>query len=173
MTTDNQAALTVLHQALELEQRGHAFYTQAAERTIDSTGKEMLLSLAGDEVLHQTFIQRQIDSLGQGGSWVLPEDIPEVDADLSSPLFPEGQVELDADTERARTIRPDASDLEALLFGLKIENDTFTLYAEQAKKATDPDAKRLYEFLTEAERTHFNLLMANYESLNSRAGWVG
>jgi rubrerythrin len=173
MTTDNQAALTVLHQALELERRGHEFYTQAAERTIDTTGKEMLLSLAGDEVLHQTVIQRQIDSLGEGGSWVLPEDIPEVDADLSSPLFPKGKVELDADTERPSAIRPDASDLEALLFGLKVENDSFALYAEQAKQATDANAKRLYEYLADAERTHFNLLMANYESLNSRAGWVG
>jgi rubrerythrin len=165
--TDTKAALTVLQQAIELEQRGQEFYTQAAERTIDPTGKEMLLSLAGDEELHQKVIQRQIDALGQGEGWVVPEEVPQVDADLSTPLFPAGKVELD------KAIRPDASDLEALLFALKIENDSFDLYAEQAKQATDPNAKRFYEFLVDAERTHFNLLMANYESLNSRAGWVG
>jgi len=165
--TDTKATLTVLKQALELEQRGHEFYTQAAERIMDPTGKEMLLSLAGDEVLHQKVIQRQIDALGEGKGWVLPEDIPGVDADLRSPLFPAGKVELD------KAIRPDASDLDALLFALKIENDSFDLYAEQAQKATDPNARRLYEFLADAERTHFNLLMANYESLNSKAGWVG
>ena len=167
MTTDTEAALTVLQQALELERRGYEFYAQAAERTVDPTGKEMLLSLAGDEVLHQKVIQRQIDALSQGGTWVLPNDIPEVDADLNSPLFPAGEVELD------KAIRPDASDLDALLFALKIENDSFDLYAAQAQKAIDPNAKRLYEYLVDAERTHFNLLMANYESLNSKAGWVG
>jgi rubrerythrin len=159
--------MTVLEQALELEKRGYAFYTQAAERTADATGKTMLLSLAGDEMLHRKFIQREIDSLGKGEGWVLPDEVTAVDADLSSPLFPEGKIELD------KTIRPDASDLDALLFALKIENDSFALYSAQAKAATDPNAKRLYEFLVDAERTHFNLLMANYESLNSRASWVG
>ena len=167
MTTDTKAALTVLQQALELEQRGYEFYVLAAARTVDSTGKAMLLSLADDEVLHQKAIQRQIDSLGQGGGWALPEDLPTVDADLSSPLFPAGKVELQ------KAIQPDASDLDALLFALKIENDSFALYAEQAKQATDPNAKRLYMYLVDAERAHFNMLMNNYESLNSNAGWVG
>jgi rubrerythrin len=167
MTTDTKAALIVLQQALELEQRGQEFYAQAAERTVDPKGKEMLLSLAGDEVLHQEVIQRQIDALGQGEGWVLPEGVPEVDADPSTPLFPAGKVELE------KAIRPDASDMDAVLFALKIENDSFALYSEQAQKATDPNAKRLYEYLVDAERTHFNLLMSNYESLNSRAGWVG
>jgi len=167
MTTDTKAALTVLQQALDLEQRGHEFYTQAAERTADATGKKMFLSLAGVEMLHQAFIQRQIDSLGQDGGWVPPEDLPEVDADLSKPLFPAGALELQ------KAIHPDASDLDALLFALKIENDSFALYVDQAKLATDSNAKRLYAYLVDAERTHFNLLMSNYESLNSSAGWVG
>jgi rubrerythrin len=167
MTTDTKAALTALQQALDLERQGHEFYIRAAERTVDATGKQMFLSLAGDEVLHQTFIQRQIDSLAQDGGWVPPEDLPAVDADLNTPLFPAGAVELQ------KAIRPDASDLDALLFALKIENDSFALYADQAKQATDPNAKRLYAYLVEAERTHFNLLMSNYESLNSNAGWVG
>jgi len=167
VTTDTKAALTVLQQALELEQRGYEFYVQASERTVDSTGKEMFLSLADDEVLHQKAIQRQIDSLGHGGGWVLPEGIPEADADLDVTLFPAGKVELQ------EAIRPDASDLDALLFALRIENDSFALYAEQAKQATDPNAGRLYGYLAGAERAHFNLLMSNYDSLNSNAGWVG
>ena len=167
MTTETKAALIVLQQAIELEQRGYEFYVQASERTVDSTGKEMLLSLADDEMLHQKAIQRQIDSLGRGGGWVLPAEIPEVDADLGTPLFPAGKAELQ------KAIRADDSDLDALLFALRIENDSFALYAEQAKHATDPNARRLYEYLADAERTHFNLLMSNYESLNSNAGWVG
>jgi rubrerythrin len=167
VSTDTKAALAVLRQALDLEQRGYEFYVQAAERTDDPKGKEMLLSLAEDEVLHQKAIQRQIDALGQGEGWVLLDHIPEIDADLSSPLFPAGEVELD------KAIRPDTSDLDAVLFALKIENDSFVLYAEQAEKAIDPNAKRLYAYLVDAERAHFNLLMSNYESLNAWAGWVG
>jgi rubrerythrin len=167
MTTDTKAVLAVLQQALELEERGQEFYAQAAERTVDAKGKETFLSLASDEVLHQEVLQRQVEALGQGEGWVLPGDLPKVDADLNTPLFPEGKVEFE------KAIRSDASDMDALLFALKLENDSFALYAEQARSTSDPNARRLFEYLVDAERTHFDLLMSNYESLNSRAGWVG
>jgi len=167
MTADTYGAVSALQQALELERSGHRFYTRAAERTVDPKGSEMFRSLASDEMLHQQAIDRQIEALGQGVGWVLPEGIDQVEVDLVSPLFPAGKIELE------KAVRPDASDLDALLFALKIENDSFDLYVEQAKAAQDPNAKRLFEYLVEAERTHFNLLMLNYESLSSNAGWVG
>ena len=167
MTTDTSAAVNALQQALELERSGYRFYTEAAERTVDSKGSEMFRSLAGVEALHQQVIERQIDALSADEGWVLPEGAKDVVVDLETPLFPEGKVDLE------KAIQPDASDLDALLFALKIENDSFELYMAQAKAAEDPNAKRLYEYLVDAERTHFNLLMLNYESLVSNAGWVG
>ena len=167
MTTDTTAVLSALKQALELEQNGYRFYTGAAERTLDEKGSAMFRSLADDEVLHKQVIERQIGALGMGEGWVGLELLDEVEADLVTPLFPEGKIELD------NAVQSDASDLDALLFGLKIESDSFHLYAEQAQAAQDPGAKRLFQYLVEAERTHFDLLMLNYESLSSKAGWVG
>jgi rubrerythrin len=126
----------------------------------------MYLSLAEDEVLHAQVIQRQADALAKGEGWVVPEGIDEVDADLETPLFPVGQAEFE------KAVQPDASDLDALLFALKLENDSFDLYRRQAQTVADPNAKRLYEYLVDAERTHFNLLMLNYESLNEQSTWV-
>ena len=163
---EKSAALQALEQALGLERDGHRFYVQAAERTVDPKGAQMFRSLAEDEVMHERMIQRQIDSLSAGQGWALPQGVGQVQADLETPLFPQGKVELE------RAIRPDASDLDALLFGLKIENDSFNLYVEQAGQADDPKAKQMYEYLVQAERTHFDLLMLNYESLSSNAGWV-
>lgn len=167
MTMDTNAAVTALQQALELERSGHRFYTEAAERTQEPKGSEMFRSLAADEAMHQQVIERQIDALSANEGWALPAGIKDVEVDLAAPLFPKGKVDLE------KVIQPDASDLDALLFALKIENDSFDLYTEQAKAAQDPTAKRLYEYLVDAERTHFNLLMLNYESLASNAGWVG
>jgi rubrerythrin len=160
------AALVALQKALELEQRGQAFYAEAAERTVNEAGKEMYHSLADDEVLHAKVIQRQIDALTAGEGWQSPGVAPEGQVDLDSPLFPEGEEEL------GEAVQPDASDRDALLFALKIESDSFDLYQKQAKAAADPNAKRMYEYLTGAERTHFNLLMTNYESLERYGGWV-
>ena len=166
MGTEDNAALAALNKALGLERRGRSFYLEAADRTADPRGTGMFRSLADDEVLHADMIQRQIDALTQGEGWALPGGVVEVDADLETPLFPKGKQELE------KAIRPDASDLEALWFALKIENDSFELYAQQAKTVTDPNAKRMYEYLADAERSHFNLLMLNYESISSMGGWV-
>ena len=165
MGTSN-AVMEALKQALALEKSGQKFYTQAAARTTDPKGKEMFGSLADDEVMHAEVIRRQVDALAKGEGWIVPQGIEAVDVDLESPLFPKGKVELE------KAVQPDASDLDALLFALKIESDSFNLYAEQAKAADDPNAKNLYEYLAAAERTHFNLLMLNYESLSSTGSFV-
>ena len=59
----------------------------------------------------------------------------------------------------------------ALLFAIGMENDSFNLYTEQAKMAQDASARQVYEFLVDAERTHFNLLMLNYERLSTTGHW--
>jgi len=166
MGTESNAAVVALQKAYKLERDGQEFYTQAAERTVDPKGAEMFRSLADDEVLHAQIIQRQMDSLAEGQGWASAADLDVGDVDLDAPLFPEGKVALD------KAIRPDASDLDALLFALKIENDSFSLYVEQAKSATDANAKRMYEYLVGAERTHFDLLMTNYEAISSMGGWA-
>jgi len=166
MGTEVTTALKALAQALGLEQRGQQFYQEAAERTTDPKGVETFRSLADDEVLHADFIQRQIDALQKGEGWQVPEGLEEGDAALDTPLFPKGKVNLE------KAIRADASDMDALLFGLKIENDSFDLYAGQAKAAADPVAKEVYERLAAAERTHFDLLMSNYEHLSTLGSWA-
>lgn len=160
------ATVVALQKALKLEQQGQAFYTEAAERTVSETGKEMYRSLADDEVLHAQMIRRQIDALEAGEGWQVPDVTLEGEVDLDSPLFPAGKEGL------AEAVRPDASDRDALLFALKIENDSFALYQEQAKAASDLNARRMYAYLAAAERTHFNLLMSNFESIERYGGWV-
>lgn len=167
MGTKPDAAVVALKKALKLEQDGQQFYLQAAERTADPKGAEMFRSLADDEVLHEQVIQRQLDALAKGQGWTSAAELDVGPVDLDTPLFPAGKIELD------KAVRPDAGDLDALLFALKIENDSFNLYAEQAKIATDANAKRLYEYLVGAERTHFDLVMLNYEAVSNTGGWTG
>jgi rubrerythrin len=166
MGTEVTAALEALARALGLEQTGHRFYLGAAERTGDPRGAETFRSLADDEVLHANYIQRQIDALEQGEGWELPERFGGGEAALDTPLFPEGRLDLE------KAVRPDASDMDALLFALKIENDSFDLYAGQAKAAADPQAREVFERLAAAERTHFDLLMSNYDHLSTVGSWA-
>ena len=166
MSTEVSTSLKALARALGLEQRGRSFYLEAADRTADPRGAETFRSLADDEVLHADYIQRQIDALERGEGWQLPEGFGGGDAALGAPLFPKGKVDLE------KAVRPDASDLDALLFALKIENDSFDLYAGQAKAETHPKAREVYEQLAAAERMHFDLLMSNYEHLSTVGSWA-
>lgn len=158
-------ALDVLKKALKLEQDGRAFYVQAAERTVDPKGKAMFASLADDEVKHAGMIERQIAALTEGKDWV-PIDLVAQNVDLEPSLFPQGREAFE------KAVAADSNELEALAFALKIENDSYELYAKMAVMADDLNARQMYTYLAGAERTHFNLLMNNYESLSALGGWV-
>ena len=166
MDTGTNTALPALNQAIELEIEGQRFYLQAAERTDNPQGAEMFRSLADDEVIHEHILRRQLDALDKGEGWILPDGVGEVTSDLTSSLFPEGKKMLE------KAVWPDASDLDALLFALQIENKSFNLYHKLAQTTDDPNGKRMYEFLADAERGHFEWLMLNYEHLSTVGSWA-
>lgn len=163
MTCD---ALDALNEALCQENEGHEFYLKAAELTVDPKGAETFRSLADDARLHAGMIQRQIDALEESDEWSLPECVFDCQADLEKPLYPRGD-------KIEQAISADANEMDALLMAIKTENDSFDLYSRHAAESDDANARRFYEYLAEEARTHFNLLMLNYESLTGRRGWVG
>ncbi|NIO68919.1 MAG: hypothetical protein GTN71_07755 [Anaerolineae bacterium] len=160
------AALTALNQAIELEIKGQRFYLEAAECTTNPKGAEMFRSLADDEVIHERILRRQLDALTQGEGWVLPEGVAEVTTDLAALIFPQSEKVC------GEALRCDESDLDALLFALQIENESFNLYGEMAGKIKDPNGKRMYQYLANAERGHFEQLMLNYEHLSTTGSWT-
>jgi rubrerythrin len=166
MNTGTHAALTALNKAIELEIQGQRFYLEAAECTTNPKGAEMFRSLADDEAIHERILRRQIDALTQGKSWVLPEGVAEVTADLTALIFPESEKVCE------EAVQPDDSDLDALLFALQIENKSFDLYRELAQTTDDPNGKHMYEYLANAERGHFEQLMLNYEHLSTVGSWA-
>ena len=171
MNTGTNAALVALNQAIELEVKGQRFYLEAAECTTNPKGAEMFRSLADDEVIHERILRRQLDALTQGEGWVkssllLPEGDAEVTADLAALIFQESEKVC------GEVLRPDESDLDALLFALQIENESFNLYREMVQTTDDPNGKRMYEYLANAERGHFEQLMLNYEHLSTVGSWA-
>lgn len=165
---ENTVALQALRQAIRLEQDGYKFYTEAAERTADPRGREMFLSLADDEKLHLRIVQDQYEALSSEKGWVsFPEAMEMKPVDLNKPLFPPEREALE------QAIDPKASDTDALLFALQIENESYELYRKAAAETADPAGQAMYQFLASQERTHFDILMLNYEHLVSAGSWRG
>jgi rubrerythrin len=166
MKKEAKDALKVLDEAKCLEQEGQSFYRKAAERTTSKKGREMFLSLVKDEIMHERLIQRQIDALAAAGNWVELPQAQGVQCDLSQPIFPQGREGLN------RAVKADTTESEALIVALEMENKSYDLYRHAAETARDPSARQMYEFLASQERVHFDLLMANYESMVQLGGWA-
>jgi len=166
MSTGNHAAMSALQQAIDLEVKGQRFYLEAAECTTNPRGAEMYRSLADDEVIHERILRRQLDALTRGEGWVLPTDVAEVKVNLADLIFPQSEKVC------GEAVRPDDNELDALLFALQIENKSFELYREMIEKTADPNGRRMYEYLANAERGHFERLMLNYEHLSTTGSWA-
>jgi rubrerythrin len=163
----HNTALEALQQAMKIEKEGLEFYNRAVQQTNDPRGQEMFRSLAQDEELHLRIVSQQYQALSESGEWVPSDELGETDVDLDQPLlFPAGWQGVE------RAIRPDASDREALLFALDIEHRNYEMYRESARVMEDPQGRDMYRRLAGAEQNHFNLVMLNYEHLNTAGGWL-
>lgn len=159
-------AMKVLEEAKCLEQQGQTFYRQAAARTKNEKGKELFLSLAQDEVMHENLIQREMLNLIQQGYWVELMETQTPMCDWSQAIFPQGRQGLE------KAVRADADDIDALMTALEMETKSYDMYRREADAAQDPHARQLYGYLATQERNHFDLLMANYESMVKYGGWA-
>jgi rubrerythrin len=165
MARDDQV-LTALGRALKLEQDGYAFYTQAAARVKDPTCQQTMLSLADDEKVHEAMIVRQLEAMSEDGDYVYLPNIEPTDAELAAAILP-------PDPEQVKVrVSEYASELEALQLGMEVEVRSYDLYRQAALETKSPPGRQMYEWLAAAEMTHFNLLMSNYEALNTPSSWV-
>ncbi len=164
--TAQSKALEALSQALKLEQQGLAFYLQAAEETLDEKGRAMFRSLADDERQHIEMVERQLRALEGGGAYVLLPDLKAPPIDLGLRLFPPKREEV------AARVGANAGELDALHVALETEVKSYDLYLQAASKTSDAAGRSMYEYLANAELTHFNLLMSNYQAMVSLGGWA-
>ncbi len=148
----------VLKQAMKLELEGRDFYREFAENVEDEGASEMFEMLAGDEVDHYHYIERQYEALQEGAGWSPIDELEVVKSiDAISITFPPREVAVNE--------IPEPITLEnALVFALNVESRFFELYRNNAKQVQDPDAKQLFLQLAAAEQRHFDTLMQRYES---------
>lgn len=157
--------LEILAQAIKTEQDGIEFYLKAAETTEDKNGQDTFRQLARDEQNHLELLQRQYNSLKDDKKWTRFPEIKKIMSEQDSPLFPKGKEAFE------KAVTKKSGDIDAVLFGLDIENRSFELYKRSASDTADSAGKDMFEFLAGEEREHFNLLMMRYEYLTGHPGY--
>lgn len=161
------APLEVLQYAMRNERLGHRFYLRAAKIAADEKGRRLFQSIASEEEVHLTILQKEFESLNQAGIWVTLEQARGKELSLSLPaLFPEEEAIVE------EMIQKRASDLEALDIALDLERRGYELYQEEAKKADNPTARAIYRYLANEENKHFTLLQKTRHYLATNGSWL-
>lgn len=157
-------ALRALKTAIEAEKKSLDNYLQFGLKTEDSSGKNMFLRLAADELEHWDILERQSRSLQESGDWLKLEIKPsEVEAIV--PRLSDRDI-------RVKGTRG-LDQLSALHAALALEKRAQEFYAGQARNTSDPAARAMFERLAEMEDAHYELIRAEIDAITSTGFWFG
>jgi rubrerythrin len=143
------AALDALKSAILLERRGRAFYRKVAEQTASGAVKRFFDMMAEEETQHEQMLARQFKNLQENRRF---------DADA---LKTEGAGSA-ASEVLSEEIRDQISaatyEAAAIAAAMAMEKDAIDFYSRRAEETGDPVEKKLYEWLTDWERSHLDFL---------------
>ena len=164
MSEEKEKSLRMLASALEMEEKGRAFYEKAALECYNELGKEIFTILKDYEIVHTDRIKKIYQSLEGGAAW-LEEWVPVQPVD-DLPLIFKQLAE-----RHASHIKP-ASDLEALEIGLELEESSIRFYDKHMIEASDPLEKKFIEQMLMEEREHFRILADMKYYYSDPEGWL-
>lgn len=147
MSTDS--AVEILKQAILLEKRGQAFYSQVAAQASGKAVKQFFEMMADEEVKHVQILSDQFKAYKQNNKF--SPDV--VDDDHHSAV---------ANTVLTREMKNEisAADYEAAAISaaMSMEENAIKLYSDRAEAAADSNEKALYAWLAKWEMQHLGFL---------------
>ena len=143
------AALDALKSAILLERRGRTFYRKVAEQTGSNAVKRFFDMMAEEETQHEQMLARQFKNLQENRSF---------DAD-SLKTEDAGSAASEVLSEEIRDqISAATYEAAAIAAAMAMEKDAIDFYSRRAEETADPVEKKLYEWLTDWERSHLDFL---------------
>jgi len=146
---DNLKSLDILKNALIMEKRGEAFYKKVAEQTDNIDVKLIFSTMAQEEHLHIEFLSRQYARFFKHHTFEINE-------------FPENTGINTANLILAENIKKNIAaagfEAAAISAAIDMENKAIEVYTERAVNSTDPNEKKLYDWLARWEQGHHKLL---------------
>jgi rubrerythrin len=159
MPMDKSNTLNILKSAFLMERQGKALYETAKAHADNKEVKAFFQSLVEDEQEHMDILEKQFKAFMKDGK------------------FMAGTFKNDASAVTAPDILSDAVkkninaagfESTAITAAIGFEEKAVNLYAQRAQEATDPEEKKLYNWLSVWEKTHLKKLMDIQESLMAR-----
>jgi rubrerythrin len=165
MNDPTQCSIDMLATALEMEEKGKAFYEKAVISCRNPQCKEIFSALVKDEVLHQDRIKQIHETLASGKCWTGDwKTVKGVSNDLRV-LFQ------NLAAREKEKIKAEATDLEAVDIGLDFESASVKFYQEHRTRTTDPLEAAFLDQMIQEEKGHWKALNDTRYFLTDPEGW--
>lgn len=151
-----------LNRALELENRGHDFYAQAARAAADPQARDFFQYLADQELAHIQAIKKIYDRLDEASCW-------QSGAEMNPPRSALNELFLKMTKDKPAS---DSSLMTALDQGIAFETEVGALYARQVDQAGCEGEKKFLGLMAAEENSHRQILADLKLYYSDPAGWA-
>lgn len=165
MSSGNERSIEMLCAALELEEKGKAFYEKALAASRNPLGREIFRTLVEDESVHRKRIETIHDSLLKEKGW--QEDWQH----LVCPVGDWGSVFRDLAAQYAQAGTAEADDLQAIEMARDFEGRSIAFYENHLAQATDPLEQAFLKQMVQEEKSHYQALQDTHYYLTDPEGW--
>ncbi|MFO7865318.1 MAG: ferritin family protein [Candidatus Aminicenantes bacterium] len=148
--------------AIKLEIEGRKFFNHAADVTEHERGRRMFRFLADEEVKHMERFGQLFSQILGGSDWRKVIDPSQYRG--AAPM-------VDKLKERMKKAKG-KSEVEALSIGMQLESDAIKFFQNASADTDDPVAKKIFHEISEEEKFHYDLLQAQYDSVNKTGNWL-
>lgn len=164
ITNERDMTLRALQLAIQMEIEGKRYYLKVSQESSNELGKKLLQSLAREEDNHRQKFEEIYKTIQSERAWPVTDFQPDGGKRLRT-IFT-GVTEA-----TASSVKPLATELDAVKVAIDMESKTHDLYNSQGEKAASDAERGFYEALAAEEREHQLILLDYYEYLKDPAGW--
>jgi len=144
--------------AIKMQTDAIKFYTEAAEKTKNSVGKQMFLTIVQDEKRHLETLTQIFKGL----------DITVLDV---SPIENIRTVFESMKTGMMKRVEATMDELEAFKIAMQMEKEGVEFYKKASAGAKTEKEKALFERLIKEEQEHYNIFANTYFFLSDTGSW--
>ena len=146
-------SIEALKLAMERERGANKFYREAAETTLDPSGKKTFRWLAKEEGRHLAKLGQQFRSVAGDNKWL----------EWKSRIVPIDKYELPRPSEATGKKKVSASEVEALSKAIESEKEANAFYKRAEEGTPDLHGKAMFKALAKEEEGHLALLEEELE----------
>jgi len=146
----SKKTVEILKMAIQMEKAGSRTYLKFAKEIKDEIGKNLFITLAGNELDHADILEEQLESRVKNRTWkngkmeesLIRKIIPKINK--NEIIIQEEEIE----------------HTDALKIALQQEKDSIDFYTRHMEETDDPAAKDLFRQLVEMEKSHYKIQQA-------------